>query len=484
MGKFVQAGINAETAVEKVFKGSDRTKLILEKNKSVVVSVNGKEITVNYKPAAKIRTLFKNLGSELYDAYTSLDYVLSPEEVNERAEAKNPKYYNTDAFMFATNELDTEKLTPLSEEGIFDRFVCFAEICNRVAAEEILEMIAYEAEKKKDGLLYKGRVLPIAAFAGVTGLCNIFELTGKAVSNTEIEVNIQQRTFNKLEYKAAFKNSIVKAIEEGKVSTKSKPETKNAKKPAKSEYITIVCNLHNANGLSAKLPAVKLEDGRLALDVEPKIALSDFECLIGSDKNGYELVAYKPFEESSVVFQGESLPISCGVDDWSVGLEWRRIAEYAKLVLYSKKNKEKILEEVMSIFRAAPEKEDLYRDKFMNEQAVLEHFYQLFYTVDAVSRYYKDLNLQDIADNAPLYEDTGKLVRRRWLMIALDTKKQKAVNMMAECKAEDVLTFADSFDYEYRTKPIYIPFVMWEGSLKKGFQAAKIEVLRKDNWEN
>ena len=126
----------------------------------------------------------------------------------------------------------------------------------------------------------------------------------------------------------------------------------------------------------------------------------------------------------------------------------------------------------------------LFLDKFMNVQAVLEHFYQLFYTVDAVSRYYKDLNLQDIADNAPLYEDTGKLVRRRWLMIALDTKKQKAVNMMAECKAEDVLTFGDSFDYEYRTKPIYIPFVMWEGSLKKGFQAGKIEVLRKDNWEN
>lgn len=208
---FVQSGVTPEIAVKSIFKGENREKLILEKNKTYVADVFGKEITVIYKPAGKLRTYFRNMSSwkNFYALDTSLEHILSPEEVIQREEQNNPKFYNTDAYLFARCELDVDELTPLPYEEAKERFFCFAEICKRVSNEDVLQAIAENATKKKDGLLHKGRVMLISAFMCLEEPCKILELTGKSISNTEIEVNIQQREFDVKDYSALTENLIL-----------------------------------------------------------------------------------------------------------------------------------------------------------------------------------------------------------------------------------------------------------------------------------
>lgn len=476
---FVQSGITAEMAINSIFKGEDRQKLILEKNKKYVADVFGKEITVNYKPAAKLRNYFKDMspGNTFYDPHTSLKYILSPEEVIRRESENNPKFYNTDAYLFATCELDIDKLTALPYEEVKDRFFCFAEICKRVANEAVLQLIAENAAKKKDGFLHKGRVMPIAAFMCAYEPCNILELTAKSISNTEIEINIQSREFNMKDYNTVTQNQILEELMSCSNSDRKKEPPKSN---TPTEYVTITCNLKSSTGGKLKLPVVKLEDGRFALDVEPKIALSDFECLEGTDKKGYELVPYKTFQATSVNYKGNILPIAeFGVP--FVSGRWSCLMRHSKF-LSSNRQGQTAFTELRRCFSMNPDDDEMFRQNFINEQALLEHAYELFFSIDAITRYYRNIDLQNLADTAPVYEDSGKLVKYIWWVAAIDSEEEQGANNKSSRREGDIKEYLHNTTFVYRKKPMLIPFIGWSGSTKNGFNA-QVRFYKQVDWK-
>lgn len=230
-------GVDLEEAKKKLFKGKDLSKVSAEKNRKFSTVVDGVEITVNYKPAAKLRGFYGRMGGEsYYDPEEALKHLLSPEEVKRRFDERAYEQYgekalNSDEYFATSPEVDTEAVEKLTEEEKFKRFVCFAELCNRAANEEILSAIAEIAEKKKNKTLYKNRVTPLIAFMGTSAGCSILELTAKAVSDTELEINLQERGFTKEEFQRLTGSPILDMLrtpEEKKTEAAEKEMKKSA----------------------------------------------------------------------------------------------------------------------------------------------------------------------------------------------------------------------------------------------------------------
>lgn len=242
-------GVNLENAKKKLFKGKDLSKVSAEKNRKFSTVVDGVEITVNYKPATKLKRIYNQLEEEAYyDPEEALDHILSPEEVSRRVnewayEQYGEKALNTDEYFATSPGVDTEAVEKLTEEEKFNRFICFAELCNRAANEEVLRAIAEIAEKKKNKTLYKNRVTPLIAFMGTSAGCSILELTAKAVSDTELEINLQERGFTKEEFQRLTGSPILDMLrtpEEKKTEATEKEIKKaqaEASKPSPKEQL-------------------------------------------------------------------------------------------------------------------------------------------------------------------------------------------------------------------------------------------------------
>lgn len=193
---------NVKEALDRVFKSEARDKLLVEK-KTYLASVDETEFTVNYKPSAKLRRLYReNLYLDYEDA---VFHVLTREKVIEREEANlGEQFWNTDAFAYAEPELDRDVLEKMSNEEKLERFAVFTDFCNRVATDEILQKIAEAAPKKKNKTLSKGKVFRIAGYMAVNSFSKMMMLVGRAKTDTELEITVEERTFDAKEFEIEF----------------------------------------------------------------------------------------------------------------------------------------------------------------------------------------------------------------------------------------------------------------------------------------
>ena len=472
------AGFTVEEAIHNVFKGSDRTKLCMQKNRTYTAVVNGIEISVNYKPAAKARGAYRTIteyGADYFDPEEASRNILSREEVIQREETLNPKFYNTDAYLYAEPELNEDVLTPLAGEEIIRRYAYFAELCNRAADDIVLEAAAAYAEKKKNGTLHKGKILRLAAFMAVSRQLTILELVAKAVSDTEMEIVIQERAFNRQEYEFIRNNPITELIAGNRRSCEPIRERATVKIRYRDERINGVPEI--------ELPVIRLDDGRYGLEAEPLKALADFKCLRGNDKDGYLLENCGTFEDDTVWFQGMELPITCGNESDISSSLWRCLCEYSRFMKKKAPGKDDREWLMGALTQKSNIDERLFEEKYLNQKAFSEYAYEVFTAVDAVSEYLQNVDLQHIADTAPCYENSGKLVRRYWWYTLFDTADDTGIHDKVERRVEDTWEYVKSATFLFRKKPMIVPIVGWRGDIKNGFSVVRATTVPQVDWE-
>ncbi len=156
-----------------------------KKNEYVVV-INGKEFHVK---TAWPR--IKEVGSS-YDAYSAIDTMLSVEEARQKVIDLDPNMHSDAAFLINSPEFDFGKCLKIDEIETRRRMAFIVAVANLLDDQETMEAIIQTAEKKKNGSLYKGRILRIASSGVVAGDSSIYAIVGYADSDYVMTITCRE----------------------------------------------------------------------------------------------------------------------------------------------------------------------------------------------------------------------------------------------------------------------------------------------------
>lgn len=482
--EFVQAGICGKKAIAEIFQPGMKKAAKTEGRRVYTAAVDGHTFTVSYQPARRLlglcreHLLYDCLGYD-YRAEEAIWHILPAEEVNRRAEAKyGESYYNSDAWQYAEPELDTDALDKMPREEMHQRLACFAAICNRAASSEALQTIAELMPKKKNGTLCMGRPLFLAPLMGVSWACKIAVLAAKATSDSQITVDIHIVNFSLFTLQELEETPLLRFIMHGK------EPGNDAGYPQKTE-VPIYFEGRNVEKEGILLPAVRLEDGQLALDMEPPIPFSSFRCLHQTDNGGYRLVIPESFPPKEVLYRGKPLPVFIGPLSTessglriSFGIEWGKLEMYQKIFQGGKRFRENC-QMLKSDIYGLRDREIALQDfmqNFVDKQVMLQLAFELFSMADTIQAYIENLDFQQLIDNAPA-ADNGNFTRWYWWYCLLDTEKEQGINGKTAMRADDVFAFMENARFLQPKNPLVVPFAVWTASAKKGliFQGFRTE---------
>lgn len=377
-------GINVKDAREKVFLSADAKKVLTPKKTMHSATFDGKELSITYrvgKELEQIRDMLDNANN--YPPEESFGFILSGEEVADR---KDPER-RSDEFMYAAPELDTEKVRTLSMDEKMDRFAWFVSICNRLTDPKLLELIIERAPKKKDGTFARNRLTVIAAMPVVfSPYMNYYEVVGKAKDDTHLQLSIQCCTFSDDEWLKTKSNDYLLFIETG--TAQEKPQ-----------MIKIWCK-NNDKKYAIDVRCVKMSDGRLAIDAKPYRAISDFSCVSGNDKKGYEI--HDPVERSrkEILCEGQIWEARCDFNNCFLGIHftWGRLKDMVDYIRTGKQKYRDAAGSYTGVFK------NEIPSRCLNENYITENVYQFLCMLD---------EMNSITQSQSFFEDMAKALESR-----------------------------------------------------------------------
>lgn len=134
---------------------------------------------------------------KFYDMYIADRFFLSKDEMLEKYWQEDPNG-RTDGFMYVKASVD-ENAPSLTSEEIKGRFILFMHIANRINCSEVMNQIADEMPKKKDGTFVVNRIMRIASSRIVKEPDKMLQIFAKAESGTTLVVFADYRTFSQEE---------------------------------------------------------------------------------------------------------------------------------------------------------------------------------------------------------------------------------------------------------------------------------------------
>ncbi|MDO5326062.1 MAG: leucine-rich repeat domain-containing protein [Clostridia bacterium] len=152
--------------------------------------LGGKTFTITLKIASKLPSIWKRYyltreDGEAYDPLTVLKKATSSGPYLD--DGSGEMIYNPLAEDFP------ELVAPLSSDQVVERLSAFAVILNRCVLEEPVRKIMEKAEKKKNGGLYKGRVLHLAYLDLVDHEGTTYELVAKNEGDTDMTLELRSK---------------------------------------------------------------------------------------------------------------------------------------------------------------------------------------------------------------------------------------------------------------------------------------------------
>ncbi|MEE1136968.1 MAG: leucine-rich repeat domain-containing protein [Acutalibacteraceae bacterium] len=190
--KFLADQIISENNLDDAF---DR--YVPPKNKIFKVKDGAEEIKVKTKFGNSIKKAKSEIEDawRLYDMYVADEYLLSRDEVIAKIDAIDPNR-RSDAFAFATPEIDNEKAPRLGRDSAKRRFLIMAHIAEKLLDDKIIKKLVDEMPRKKDGTFAKNKILRIASSRIVQFPCDILEIFAKADTDTSFAVTAEFRKFS------------------------------------------------------------------------------------------------------------------------------------------------------------------------------------------------------------------------------------------------------------------------------------------------
>ena len=292
----------------------------------------------------------------------------------------------------------------------------------------MLEYILENAPKKKNGTLAKNKLTVVAALPIVfSAEMHYYEIVGKAKTDNSLELSIQERRFSDEELFRATENVYLKYIASGK------------KAPVqKKQYVKLLLEAYKKK-TAIEVPAILMEDGRLAIDTKPYRAVSDFACVVGDDKKGYEIILPKNIEACQIDHEGKTIYVDSNLEADHLGLKaiWSSLGE---TVQYIRTRNKKLYERALITITGNNIGE--IPERYLSELFIAECFYQLLFAVEDLNRKVNDPDFaQYVVDNAA-YKRDGTLNRgnkgtQKIYTVPTEGRTVPLVRIRLECSNEE-----------------------------------------------
>ena len=151
---------------------------------------DGKTFTVTLKIASKLPAMWKRYYVSKEDGVA-----YDPETVLWKAFNRRP-YVDDGSGEMIYNPLYEDfpnSVSPLSADEVEKRLAAFVTLLNRCVLEETVKTIMNKAERKKNGMLYKGRVLHLAYLDLVDKAGDTYELVAKNEDDTNMTLELRSK---------------------------------------------------------------------------------------------------------------------------------------------------------------------------------------------------------------------------------------------------------------------------------------------------
>ena len=167
------------------------------KNKLFKITNGAKEIKVKTKFGNSLKNLKEECSYTFksYDMYVAYEHLLSKEDVLARINKEDPNH-TSDAFRYASPEIDDKNAPRLSVESSKRRYLIMGYIAEKLLDKAIIEKLTEEMPKKKDGSFAKNKVLRIASSRIAQYPCEILEIFAKADADDSFVVTADFRKFS------------------------------------------------------------------------------------------------------------------------------------------------------------------------------------------------------------------------------------------------------------------------------------------------
>lgn len=392
----IMAGIDPEEARKTVFLSPDAKKVLTPKAAEYAATQGKVELAVTYKVGTKLKAIRQLLdGSRCYAAEECLDHILSGEEVADREDPNR----RTDAFLYAEPELDEEKVSALGMEEKLDRYAWFVAVANKVAQEDVLAFILENAPKKKNGTFAKNKLVVVVALPIVFGsYLSYYEIVGKAKTDNQMEITIQERRFSEDEWLRSKDNIYLYYMAGGCESSSAKPVPRKIK----------ISHVHNGKKTTIEIPAIQMEDGQLAIVAKPYRPISSFSCVTGNDQKGYEIMEPPSPALDNVCYNGVTTALQWDLPKSSGGIWviWSYLDEPAK---YIRTGKKAYLMR-MEIFTGVRNGEKI-PERCLTENYIAEIAYQLLCVIEILNNHLARPALAEEIDGYIKRNKDGKLTK-------------------------------------------------------------------------
>lgn len=380
------ANINGREARKTYFLAEDGSKVLLPKNAKYSHSIGDITFTATFNTGKCFEKISKMLECEsFYDPAEAVAHILSGTEAFE----ENDPNYDTDAFLYYSPTLDTKHISEMNMEDVLDRYAWFVKVCHMVSEPDMLKKVIESATKKKNGTFYKNRIVEIAAFPVVISKELIFfELIGKTDNDTNITVTVKKRVFTEDIWIKIKDNNFLSFVDD-----------KNPATFVKFWHY----RMHNSKKIKTtiEIQAIKMDDGRLAINTKPYRAISDFKCVKGNDNNGYEIFEPTNINETQII-DGKKYRIDREVKYKYCGI-WSIFEYMEEPILYLRTGKKKY--ELRADIHLALSDNPENKKRNLTENYFNEELYQLLCVLDDI---YDFLHAPDVFEKVAYHINKSK----------------------------------------------------------------------------
>lgn len=190
--KFLADQIIGEKDLDEAFESYEPPK-----NKIFKITNGANEIKVKTKFGNSIKKLKEDFefAFSIFDMYEAEEHLLSKEDVLAKINEEDP-YQGSDAFMYATPEIDYENTPMLSYESSKRRYLIMGYIAEKLLDKTVIEKLVEEMPKKKDGSFAKNKIFRIASSRITRYPCEILEIFAKADTDDSFVVTADFRKFS------------------------------------------------------------------------------------------------------------------------------------------------------------------------------------------------------------------------------------------------------------------------------------------------
>ena len=371
----------------------------VEKAKSYTINIGSKEFKVRIKAENCIEE-FEDSDPFYTFTETQGNYI-SLEESRQEILDSDPNM-RTDAYIYdARPRIDKKNARQMEEDDYLIRFDFLKKVYRSLNNIEILQLIAEETPKKKNGTFNMKSYLSIACAGIVNYDCSIPEIIAKPKNDTSLEIFVKDILFTPEEVRKIKDDFFVRHF----LQVNKTEEAQESGVVSSDQVDPKVCDTSEISISLTDIPipvtVIKTEEGDYAIDANPVRSLKRFDFLVGNATDGFEIA----LPDCKTTVNSEGIQVEVFLDKEAFIDAWNEIKAVSQYYQAPDKNAD-AFQNVMDVvdYRGMDWTQEKLAHITESNEFISRYVYVFLRSIEHIETHYEEY-ARESADTAPRKKD-------------------------------------------------------------------------------